>query len=95
MTLHMCHLSFEELSVTLYELAFAINLRPLTVGDGEDLITPAHFLLGMTTIDGMVCPSLSETTVSRAWKHRLRVNDHLNRRWTLLLLLFPRLPPWR
>ena len=68
--------------MTLYELAFPINLRPLTVGDGEDLITPAHFLFGVTTIDGVVCPSLSEANASRAWRHRRRANDHLNRRWT-------------
>ena len=81
-TLHLCHLSFEELSVTLYELAFAINLRPLTQGDGENVLTPAHFLFGVTAIDGVICPSLSESPITRAWRHRRRVCDHLNRRWT-------------
>ena len=41
-SLHLCHLSFEQLSIVLYELAFFDNLRPLTQGDGEDLLTPAH-----------------------------------------------------
>ena len=80
-TLHLTHLSFEELAVCLYELAFMINLRPLTESDGEDLLTPAHFLFGVTSIDGVVCPSLIECSVSRAWRHRRRVCDHLNRRW--------------
>ena len=80
-TLHMCHLTYDELAATLYELAFFINLRPLTQGDGEDLLTPAHLMFGVTSIDGVVCPTLSECSVSRAWKHRKRVCDHLIRRW--------------
>ncbi|XP_043209416.1 uncharacterized protein LOC122374634 isoform X2 [Amphibalanus amphitrite] len=80
-TLHLCHLSFEELSVTLYELAFAINLRPLTQDDGENVLTPAHFLFGVTAINGVLCPSLNESPITRAWRHRRRVCDHLNRRW--------------
>ncbi|KAF0293362.1 hypothetical protein FJT64_000940 [Amphibalanus amphitrite] len=74
--------TFEELSVTLYELAFAINLRPLTQGDGENVLTPAHFLLGVTAIDGVICPTLTESPITRTWMHRRRVCDHLNRRWT-------------
>ena len=80
-TLHMCHLTFDELSATLYELAFFINLRPLTQSDGEDLLTPAHLLFGVTSIDGVLCPTLNECSVSRAWRHRKRVCDHLIRRW--------------
>ena len=80
-TLHLCHLTFEELSATLYELAFFINLRPLTQGDGEDLLTPAHLLFGVTSIDGVLCPTLKECSISRAWRHRKRVCDHLIRRW--------------
>ena len=72
---------FEELAVGLYELAFMINLRPLTESDGEDLLTPAHFLFGVTSIDSVICPSLIECSVSRAWRHRRRVCDYLNRRW--------------
>lgn len=80
-TLHQSCLGFEELAVTLYELAFTINLRPLTQGDGEDLLTPAHFLFGVTSIDGVICPSLTECSITRAWRHRRRVCDNLNRRW--------------
>ena len=32
--LHICHMTFDELSATLYELAFFINLRPLTQSNG-------------------------------------------------------------
>ncbi|XP_043200053.1 uncharacterized protein LOC122386718 [Amphibalanus amphitrite] len=80
-SLHLCHLSFEQLSVVLYELAFFVNLRPLTQGDGEDLLTPAHLLFGVTTIDGVVCPTLTESPLNRAWRHRRRVSDQLTRRW--------------
>ncbi|XP_043206566.1 uncharacterized protein LOC122372946 [Amphibalanus amphitrite] len=80
-TLHQCHLTFEELSATMYELAFFINLRPLTQGDGEDLLTPAHLLFGVTSIDGVLCPTLKECSISRAWRHQKRVCDHLIRRW--------------
>ena len=52
-TLHQCHLSFEELSVVLYELAFHVNLRPLTVSDDE-LLTPAHLLFGVASIYGII-----------------------------------------
>ncbi|KAF0306014.1 hypothetical protein FJT64_022433 [Amphibalanus amphitrite] len=80
-TLHQCHLTFEELSATMYELVFFINLRPLTQGDGEDLLTPAHLLFGVTSIDGVLCPTLKECSISRAWRHQKRVCDHLIRRW--------------
>ena len=80
-TLHLCHLTFDELSASLYELTFFINLRPLTQGDGEDLLTPAHLLFGVTSIDGVLCPTLNECSVTRAWRHRKRVCDHLIRRW--------------
>ena len=82
-TLHQCHLSYDELAVTLYELAFHLNLRPLTPGDGDDLLTPAHLLFGVTTISGVVCPSLdSDSHLGRAWRNRRRVSDRLVRRWT-------------
>ncbi|XP_043230696.1 uncharacterized protein LOC122385999 [Amphibalanus amphitrite] len=82
-TLHQCHLSYDELAVTLYELAFHLNLRPLTPSDGDDLLTPAHLLFGVTTISGVVCPSLdSDSHVGRTWRNRRRVSDCLVRRWT-------------
>lgn len=81
-TLHQCHLSFEELGVTLYELAFHLNLRPLTTVDDE-VLTPAHFLFGVTSIRGVVSPSGEHSDyVDRAWRHRQRVSDHLIKRWT-------------
>ncbi|XP_043197889.1 uncharacterized protein LOC122368221 isoform X2 [Amphibalanus amphitrite] len=82
-TLHQCHLSYDELALTPYELAFHLNLRPLTPGDGDDLLTPAHLLFGVTTISGVVCPSLdSDSHVGRTWRNRRRVSDRLVRRWT-------------
>ena len=81
-TLHQCHLSFDELTATLYELAFHLNLRPLTTSDDEPL-TPAHLLFGVTSIRGVISPSnLHMDSVDRAWRHRRRVCDHLVRRWT-------------
>ena len=81
-TLHQCHLSFDELAVTLYELAFYLNLRPLTSSDDEPL-TPAHLLFGVTSIRGVVAHSGFHTDcVDRAWRHRRRVGDNLIRRWT-------------
>ena len=81
-TLHQCHLSFDELAVTLYELAFHLNLRPLTVSDNEPL-TPAHLLFGVSSILGIVSRSgVDEDRVDRAWRHRRRVGDNLLRRWT-------------
>ena len=80
-TLHQCHLSFDELAVVLYELAFHINLRPLTLSDEEPL-TPAHLLFGVTSIHGVMgAGGVSESRVNRAWRHRRRVSDHLTRRW--------------
>ena len=81
-TLHQCHLSFDELTVVLYELAFHINLRPLTLGDEEPL-TPAHFLFGVPSIHGVVGVGyVQEDRVDRAWRHRRRVGDHLAKRWS-------------
>ena len=81
-TLHLCHLTFEELAVTLYELAFHLNLRPLTSTDDE-LLTPAHFLFGVTSIRGVISPSGEHADyLARAWRHRRVVSDHLIRRWT-------------
>ena len=80
-TLHQCHLSFDDLAVTLYELAFHLNLRPLTISDEEPL-TPAHLLFGVTSIRGVVSRSgVHIDSIDRAWKHRRRVGDHLIQRW--------------
>ena len=80
-TLHQCHLSFDELAVVLYELAFHINLRPLTSSDDE-ILTPAHLLFGVTSIHGVIgTGGVPEPRVDRAWRHRRRVGDHLTRRW--------------
>ena len=54
-TLHLCSLSHEELAATLFELAFHLNMRPLTSVD-EELLTPAHFLFGVTSIKGVLTP---------------------------------------
>ena len=81
-TLHQCHLTYDELVVTLYELAFHLNLRPLTVSDDE-LLTPAHLLFGVSSVLGIVSRSgVDEDRVDRAWRHRRRVGDNLMRRWT-------------
>ena len=81
-TLHQCHLTYDELVVTLYELAFHLNLRPLTVSDDE-LLTPAHLLFGVSSVLGIVSRSgADEDRVDRAWRHRRRVGDNLMRRWT-------------
>ena len=81
-TLHQCHLSFDELATTLYEVAFHLNIRPLTSSDDE-LLTPAHLLFGVSSIHGVVsrCGTF-EDRVGRAWRHRRRVCDNLVRRWT-------------
>ena len=79
-TLHLCRLSYEELAVTLYELAYHLNLRPLTTVD-EELLTPAHFLFGVTSLRGVVTPPRQHLDhLGRAWRHRKRVCDHLIRR---------------
>ena len=80
-TLHQCHLSFEELAVTLYELAFHLNIRPLTTSD-EELLTPAHLLFGVNSIHGVIAHSgIHDDRVDRAWRHRRRIGDNLIRRW--------------
>ena len=81
-TLHQCHLSFEELAVTLYELAFYLNLRPLTSSD-DDPLTPAHLLFGVTSIRGVVSNfGCLMGCVDRAWRHQRRVSERLVKRWT-------------
>ena len=81
-TLHLCHLSFDELAATLYELAFHLNMRPLTLVDGE-LLTPAHLLFGVTSIRGVLYPTgIYCDSLTRAWRHQRRVSEHLLRRWT-------------
>ena len=81
-TLHLCSLSHEALAATLYELAFHLNMRPLTSVD-EELLTPAHLLFGVTSIRGVLSPSpLFCDQITRAWRHQCRVCDHLIRRWT-------------
>ena len=81
-TLHHCSLSHEELAATLYELAFQLNMRPLTSVD-QELLTPAHLLFGVTSIRGVLSPSrLFCDQITRAWRHQRRVCEHLIRRWT-------------
>ena len=81
-TLHLCSLSHDELAATLYELAFHLNMRPLTAVDSE-LLTPAHLLFGVTSIRGVLSPSsVYCDQVVRAWRHQRRVSEHLIRRWT-------------
>ena len=80
-TLHQCHLTFDELAVTLYELAFHLNIRPLTSCD-EELLTPAHLLFGVSSIHGVISHSgIHQDRVDRAWRHRRRISDNLIRRW--------------
>ena len=63
------------------ELAFHINLRPLTSSDDE-ILTPAHLLFGVTSIHGVIgTGGVPEPRVDRAWRHRCRVGDHMIRRW--------------
>ena len=81
-TLHLCSLSHDELAATLYELAFHLNMRPLTTVDDE-ILTPAHLLFGVTSIKGVLTPSSDHCDyVTRAWRHQRRVSEHLIRRWT-------------
>ena len=81
-TLHLCNLYHDELVATLYELAFQLNMRPLTTVD-EELLTPAHLLFGVTSIRGVLSPSRAYCDhVTRAWRHQRRVSEHLIRRWT-------------
>ena len=81
-TLHQTHLTFAELSVVLYELSFCLNLRPLTVGDGENLLTPAHLLFGVKSLTGVLSPTVCKPDgPDRVWRRRCRVSDHLQRRW--------------
>ena len=80
--LHLCSLSHDELAATLYELAFHLNMRPLTFVDNE-LLTPAHLLFGVTSIRGVLSPSSVYCDhLTRAWRHQRRVSEHLIRRWT-------------
>ena len=82
-TLHQCHLSYDELATTFYELALHLNLRPLTSDTGDAALTPAHFIFGVTSIRGVISPAVEPTaTLNRAWRNRRRVFDHLTRRWT-------------
>lgn len=82
-TLHQCHLSFDDLVTTFYELAFHLNLRPVTKDDGDGVLTPAHFLFGVTSIRGVFSPAVdASANLDRAWRNRRRISDHLIRRWT-------------
>ena len=75
-------MSFEQLAVTLYELAFHLNLRPLVSVDDE-VLTPAHLLFGVTSIRGVVASvGFHCDHIDRAWRHQRRVGEHLIRRWT-------------
>ena len=82
-TLHQCHLTHDELVTLFYELAMHLNMRPLTEDVTDGLLTPAHFLFGVTHIQGVISPSVNPTTaLDRAWRNRKRVAEHLIKRWT-------------
>ena len=82
-TLHQCHLTHEELVVVFYELAMQLNLRPLTEDITDGLLTPAHFLFGITHIQGVISPTVDPAAnLQRAWRNRKRVAEHLIKRWT-------------
>ena len=82
-TLHQCHLTHEELIIVFYELAMHLNLRPLTEDVQDGLLTPAHFLFGVTHIQGVISPAVDPTaTLDRAWRNRKRVAEQLVKRWT-------------
>ena len=81
-TLHQCHLTFDKLSVVMYEVAFFLNLRPLTIDDGVDVLTPAHLIFGVRSLTGVLSPAVRDCYhPGRAWRRRCRVADHLQRRW--------------
>ena len=84
-TLHQCHLSYQELSTTLYELSYHLNLRPLTTGDNSEALTPAHFIFGVTELRGVISPAVTGNdsgNISRSWRHQQRVARRLIKRWT-------------
>ena len=82
-TLHQCHLTHDELVIVFYELAMHLNLRPLTEDVTDGVLTPAHFLFGVTHIQGVIAPVLEQaSTLSRAWKNRKRTSEQLMKRWT-------------
>ena len=82
-TLHQCHLTHDELVTIFYELAMHLNLRPLTEDITDGLLTPAHFLFGVTHIQGIISPAVDPiTSLDRAWKNRKRIGEHLIKRWT-------------
>ena len=82
-TLHQRYLTHEELVTTFYELAMHLNLRPLTEDITDGLLTPAHFLFGVSHIQGVVAPAVDQaTTLGRVWRNRKRVSEHLVKRWT-------------
>ena len=67
-TLHQCHLAHDELVTVFYELAMHLNLLPLTGDVVDGLLTPAHFIFGVTHIQDVVNPAVDPTaTLTRAW----------------------------
>ncbi|KAF0291879.1 hypothetical protein FJT64_019119 [Amphibalanus amphitrite] len=74
----LCFHQGTRVTLSLLTAEYAVRRR---TGDGEDLLTPAHLLFGVTSIDGVLCPTLKECSISRAWRHQKRVCDHLIRRW--------------
>ncbi|KAF0311544.1 hypothetical protein FJT64_017641 [Amphibalanus amphitrite] len=74
----LCFHQGTRVTLSLLTAEYAVRRR---TGDGEDLLTPAHLLFGVTSTDGVLCPTLKECSISRAWRHQKRVCDHLIRRW--------------
>lgn len=80
--LHQCHLSYDELSVVMYEVAFFLNLRPLTADDGGDVLTPARLIFGARSLAGVLSRVVRDCFhPGRAWRCLCRVSDDLRRRW--------------
>lgn len=82
-TLHNCRLSMEEMTVVLYELSLQLNLRPLTpFNPGSPPLTPAQFLFGVPTVSGVLHPAANpDSSTVKAWRTRVQVSRHLERRW--------------
>lgn len=79
-TFHQVAMSFEELRVVLYELAFFINMRPLTK-HADETLTPACFLYGVPTVGDLSRVVCDAPSLVQHWELRGRVIEHLRRRW--------------
>lgn len=86
--LSQTRLTEEQLNTTLINIEAAVNSRPISQGDDDEPLTPAHFLIGEGLLTVPTGPEPSTKSVlTKEFRLQQKLTDDFWKRWTKEYLL--------